>query len=141
MSRVGFEYALLRVVPRIERGEFVNVGVLVYAQSRRRQPRPSRPTSTRTGCARSTPGSTSPRSRRRSTRVVAVCAGGAAGGAAAALPEGQRFRWLVAPRSTVVQPGPVHTGMTDDLAAETQRLLARLVLTEPLTEPSAQLES
>ena len=60
--------------------------------------------------------------------VCAVCAGDPAGGPAALDPPGKRFRWLIAPRSTVVRPGPVHVGMTHDPAAEVQRLLARLVL-------------
>ena len=126
MTRVGFEYALLRVVPRIERGELVNVGVIVYAQSG-----PSLTVATHVDPARLLaldPALDVDAVRSALAAVEAVCAGGPEGGAAAALPEGQRFRWLVAPRSTVVQPGPVHTGMTGDLEAETQRLLARLVL-------------
>ena len=126
MSRIGFEYALLRVVPRIERGELVNVGVLVYAQSV-----PRLAVATHVDADRLLaldPQLDVDAVRSALEGVAAVCAGGPEGGAAAALPEGQRFRWLVAPRSTVVQPGPVHTGMTDDLEAETQRLLRRLVL-------------
>lgn len=131
IERVGFEYALLRVVPRVERGEAVNVGVIVYAQlvdhlrvathldaARLRALDPSIDVEGITAALEA---------------VVAVCAGGAAGGPAAALPVGQRFRWLTAPRSTVVQPGPVHTGITDDLDAETDRLLARLVV--PVAPP------
>ncbi|MGW4974043.1 DUF3037 domain-containing protein, partial [Streptomyces albidoflavus] len=48
--------------------------------------------------------------------------------AGVAQPAGRRFRWLIAPRSTVVQPGPVHTGLTDDPEAEADRLLHQLVL-------------
>jgi hypothetical protein len=59
--------------------------------------------------------------------VEGVCAGGAAAGQAAADDAGRRFRWLIAPRSTVVQPGPVHTGLTVDPAAEAERLLDLLV--------------
>src|SRR6478735_1508168 len=133
MSRVGFEWALLRVVPRIDRGEFVNVGVLVYAQALGDRPEPSLTVATHVDRDRLLAldaGLDVAAIEAALAAVVAVCSGGPEGGAAAALPEGQRFRWLVAPRSTVVQPGPVHTGMTDDLAAETQRLLTRLVLTD-----------
>jgi hypothetical protein len=55
------------------------------------------------------------------------CAGGEEAGQAARDDAGRRFRWLIAPRSTVVQPGPVHTGLTTDPAAETERLLDLLV--------------
>ena len=56
-----------------------------------------------------------------------MCAGDERGGAAAAQPLGTRFGFLKAPRSTVLQPGPVHGGMTTDPGAELQRLLDRLV--------------
>jgi hypothetical protein len=59
--------------------------------------------------------------------VEGVCAGGRAAGQAAGDDAGRRFRWLIAPRSTVVQPGPVHTGLTADPEAETERLLRLLV--------------
>jgi hypothetical protein len=57
-----------------------------------------------------------------------VCAADPAAGAAGREELGSRFRWLTAPRSTVVQPGPVHTGLTDDPEAETERLFRLLVL-------------
>ena len=59
--------------------------------------------------------------------IQAVCAGDASAGPAANGPRGERFRWLAAPRSTVVQPGPIHGGVTDDPAAELEHLLDRLV--------------
>jgi Protein of unknown function (DUF3037) len=57
-----------------------------------------------------------------------VCAGAPVAGSVGRLPLGERFGWLVAPRSTVVQPSPVHTGLTDDPEAELERLLRRMVL-------------
>ena len=59
--------------------------------------------------------------------VECVCAGGESAGQAAGDDPGRRFRWLTAPRSTVVQPGPVHTGLTADPAADADRLLRLLV--------------
>lgn len=59
--------------------------------------------------------------------VEGVCTGGESAGQAAGDDAGRRFRWLIAPRSTVVQPGPVHTGLTADPAAEVERLLDLLV--------------
>ena len=65
--------------------------------------------------------------RRALHAVDVLCRGGEPAGQAAQEPPGGRFRWLTAPRSTVVQPGPVHAGLTDDPAAELERLLNLLV--------------
>jgi hypothetical protein len=125
-ERIGFEYALLRVVPRVERGEAVNVGVIVYAQDGDHL---SVATHVDGDRLRALDATLDVRAVEEAlAAVTAVCEGGEGAGPAAALPVGQRFRWLVAPRSTVVQPGPVHTGRTDALGTEAQRLLARLVL-------------
>ncbi|MGW0519049.1 DUF3037 domain-containing protein [Crossiella sp. NPDC003009] len=123
--RYPFEYAVLRVVPRVERGEAINAGVLVYCHrldylgslvhldhDRLRALDPSADPEAITSVLRS---------------VAGVCADPAVGPAAGQR-LGQRFRWLTAPKSTVVQPGPVHTGLTTDPAAETERLLRLLVL-------------
>jgi hypothetical protein len=124
-DRHVFEYALLRVVPRIERGECVNAGVLVYC-------RPLSFVAARThlDVARLLaldPAADVPGVRAALRAVEGVCAGGDAAGQAAGDDAGRRFRWLIAPRSTVVQPGPVHTGLTADPAAEVERLLDLLV--------------
>ncbi|MFG3257705.1 DUF3037 domain-containing protein [Streptomyces albiaxialis] len=120
-----FEYALLRVVPHVERGELMNAGVIVYCRARsflaaRTHLDENRlfaldPTADVTGV------------RAALTAIEGVCTGGSRAGQAAGDEAGRRFRWLVAPRSTVVQPGPVHTGLTADPAAETERLLDLLV--------------
>jgi len=60
-------------------------------------------------------------------QVRAICAGEATGGPAAGTTIGERFRWLAAPRSTVVHPGPIHSGLTDDPAADLERLLDSFV--------------
>ncbi|MFE9685501.1 DUF3037 domain-containing protein [Streptomyces sp. NPDC006285] len=124
-GRVVYEYAVLRVVPRVERGEFVNAGVLVYCRAHsyvaaRVQLDESR--------LRALDPAADVAGVRAALRAVeGVCAGGAAAGQAAGDDAGRRFRWLIAPRSTVVQPGPVHTGLTTDPVAETARLLDLLV--------------
>jgi len=124
-DRHVYEYALLRVVPRIERGECVNAGVLVYCRAKSfvaaRTPLAE---ARRLGLAA---GADLPGVRSALRAVEGVCAGGAAAGQAAGDDAGRRFRWLIAPRSTVVQPGPVHTGLTADPAAEVERLLDLLV--------------
>ncbi|MFE0320542.1 DUF3037 domain-containing protein [Streptomyces albogriseolus] len=120
-----YEYALLHVVPRVERGERINAGVLVYC-------RPLSYVGARTHLDETRllaldPAADVPGVRAALRAVEGVCAGGDAAGLAAADDPGRRFRWLIAPRSTIVQPGPVHTGLTADPGAETERLLDLLV--------------
>ncbi|WP_083983252.1 DUF3037 domain-containing protein [Actinomadura hibisca] len=124
-ERKVFEYAALRLVPRLERGESMNIGVVVYC-------RPLEYLGCRVHLDE-------PRLRALDkgldldgiraalAGVSGVCAGGEAAGQAAAEPAGARFRWLMAPRSTIVQPGPVHSGLTTDPEAELERLLDLLV--------------
>ncbi|MEV1067607.1 DUF3037 domain-containing protein [Streptomyces sp. NPDC050263] len=124
-DRDVFEYALLRVVPRVERGECINAGVLVYCRGREY-------VGARTHLDEAKLLALDPEADVAGVRaalraVEGVCAGGAAAGQAVHDDAGRRFRWLIAPRSTVVQPGPVHTGLTTDPAAETERLLQLLV--------------
>ncbi|MEU6575767.1 DUF3037 domain-containing protein [Streptomyces sp. NPDC046805] len=120
-----FEYALLRVVPRVERGECINAGVVVYCRGQAY-------IGARTHLDEARLLALDPDADVAGVRaalgaVEGVCAGGPAAGQAAHDDAGRRFRWLIAPRSTVVQPGPVHTGLTTDPAAETERLLDLLV--------------
>ncbi|MFB7274255.1 MULTISPECIES: DUF3037 domain-containing protein [unclassified Streptomyces] len=120
-----YEYALLRVVPRVERGECFNAGVLVYCRARSY-------VAARTHLDEAKLTALDPRAdvvgvRAALRAVESVCRGGDLAGQAAGDDPGRRFRWLIAPRSTVVQPGPVHTGLTADPSAETERLLDLLV--------------
>ncbi|MBO8200530.1 DUF3037 domain-containing protein [Streptomyces smyrnaeus] len=120
-----FEYALLRVVPHIERGELINAGVLVYCRARSFL-------AARTHLDEDRLYALDPCADVQGVRaalhaVEGVCDGGPQAGQAAGDDVGRRFRWLVAPRSTVVQPGPVHTGLTADPEAESERLLDLLV--------------
>jgi hypothetical protein len=121
-----FAYAVLRVVPRVERGERLNVGVALFC--RRHDFLDLR---TRLDVARLAalapdldPGPVA--SRLEALRLV-VC-GDSAGGALAALEQSERFGWLVAPSSTIIQPSEVHTGMTADPRATLDRLFATLVI-------------
>ncbi|GAA3000325.1 DUF3037 domain-containing protein [Kitasatospora albolonga] len=121
-----YEYAVIRAVPRVERGEFVNIGVLLYC-------RHSSHLAARTHLDQGRLLALDPVAdvagvRRALYGFEAVCEGGAAAGPAAQDSPGQRFRWLTAPRSAVVQPGPVHTGLTADPEAELRRLFEQLVL-------------
>ncbi|MGY1710663.1 DUF3037 domain-containing protein [Geodermatophilus sp. SYSU D00758] len=126
MSRDTFEYAVLRVVPRVERGEAINAGVLVYC--RQRDYLGSR-VHLDVDRLRVLDPTADPEAIARALQAAAeVCSADPASGAAGRETLGSRFRWLTAPRSTVVQPGPVHTGLTDDPDGEADRLLRLLVL-------------
>ncbi|MFF3334948.1 DUF3037 domain-containing protein [Streptomyces sp. NPDC002888] len=124
-DRDVFEYALLRIVPRVERGECINAGVLVYCRAQAYVGARTHLDETRLLALDADVDVAGVRAALRA--VEGVCTGGAAAGQAAQDDAGRRFRWLIAPRSTVVQPGPVHTGLTTDPAAETERLLDLLV--------------
>ncbi|MCX4529038.1 MULTISPECIES: DUF3037 domain-containing protein [unclassified Streptomyces] len=124
-KRDVFEYALVRVVPRMERGECFNAGVIVYCRARSY-------VAARTHLDEAKLLALDPKADVAGVRaalraVEGLCAGGESAGQAAGDEPGRRFRWLVAPRSTVVQPGPVHTGLTADPEAEVERLLDLLV--------------
>ncbi|MFJ2113003.1 MULTISPECIES: DUF3037 domain-containing protein [unclassified Streptomyces] len=124
-GRDVYEYALLRVVPRVERGECFNAGVLVYCRARSYV---VARTLLDEGKLRALdPKADVPGVRAALRAVESVCRGGGEAGQAGGDDAGRRFRWLIAPRSTVVQPGPVHTGLTADPAVEAERLLDLLV--------------
>jgi hypothetical protein len=120
-----FEYAALRVVPRVERGEAMNVGVVVYCQAKDFLGCRTHLDEPRLLALDSTLDLDGVRSALRA--VDALCCGGEKAGQAGSEPPGSRFRWLTAPRSTIVQPGPVHAGLTTDPDAELDRLLGLLV--------------
>src|SRR5580704_10938904 len=120
-----FEYALIRVVPRIERGEAINAGVIVYSQAylylcARIQLEESRLLAV-------DPEVDLDAVRAALSAIAKACTEGPL----AERPLGERFRWLTAPRSTIVQPGPVHSGLTTDPEAELSRLFASLVEVTP----------
>ena len=123
-ARVPFEYAVLRVVPRVERGEAINAGVLVYCRDRDFL---GARVALEVERLRALDPSADVAAIRAALAAAADTCGTEGTGPAAAEEIGRRFRWLTAPRSTVVQPGPVHTGLTADPAAEPDRLLALLV--------------
>ncbi|MEV6473486.1 DUF3037 domain-containing protein [Streptomyces sp. NPDC051657] len=120
-----FEYALLRVVPRVERGECFNAGVLVYCRAHAFVA--ARTHLDEAKLKALDPGADVIGVRAALRAVEGVCGGGEGAGQAAGDDAGRRFRWLIAPRSTVVQPGAVHSGLTTDPAGEVERLLHLLV--------------
>lgn len=122
---VPFAYAILRVVPRAERGERLNVGVVVYCRQRDFLDLRGEVDEPRLGALSRRLDLAGVRDALEALRAV-VC-GEPAGGALAALPASERFGWLVAPASTIIQPSQVHTGLTGDPAATLQRLFDTLV--------------
>jgi hypothetical protein len=120
-----FQYALLRIVPRLERGEAINAGVVLFC--RRRSFLEARVRLDRDRLAALDPGADADAIERHLVSLAAIASGEERAGPIAALPQSERFSWLVAPSSTIVQPSAVHTGFCDDPAAMLERLFEELV--------------
>lgn len=120
-----FEYAVLRVVPLVEREEFLNVGVIVYCRSLGfLQTQFEVPKARLRAFA---PALDQEEITARLRAFERICQGRATGGTIGQLPIAERFRWLTATRSTIVQTSPVHPGLCADAAATLARLFAQLV--------------
>lgn len=121
-----YDYAVVRVVPRVERGEFVNAGVIVAcAPAHFLKAWVALDTARLRALA---PAADIDAIAAALAALSAVCAGGEAAGALGRLSLRERFDWLVAPRSAGIQTSPVHTGRCVDLEQAGQHLLARMVL-------------
>jgi Protein of unknown function (DUF3037) len=121
----AFQYALWRVVPDLERGEALNAGVVVFARRHDFLGARARLDEAR---LRALAADIDVQAvRRHLDALVRIAAGDPQAGPIAALAPSERFGWLTAASSTVVQPGPVHTGLCDDPQALLDRLFARLV--------------
>ena len=116
----SFDYAILRVVPRVERQEFINAGVVVHCREKKYLGARIRLDEARLKSL--WPDVDVELVKQHLDAVLRICAGDPAAGPVAQLSESERFHWLVAPRSTILQPSPVHTGVCD----ETDALLDRL---------------
>jgi Protein of unknown function (DUF3037) len=125
-ARIVFEYALLRVVPSIERGECMNVGVVLLCRQRRFLSARLHVDAARLRAL--SPDVDIESIQQQLDHIPVVCAGGAAAGPLGELPVQERFRWLTAPRSTILQCSAVHCGLTLDPARELERLHATLVV-------------
>ena len=120
-----FDYAVIRVVPRVERGEFINAGVIVSCPSKKYLKAGIE--LDRERLAALDPTLDPATVQRHLDAISAICEGGAAAGPIGSLPPRARFHWLVAPRSTIIQTSPVHTGLCGDGDEMLERLLARMV--------------
>ena len=121
----SYDYAVVRVVPRVERGEFVNAGVILACASAGFLEARIELDEARVRAL--DPGLDLQAVKSTLAAIPRICAGGAAAGAIGRLSLRERFDWLVAPRSTSIQTSAVHSGRCDDLQAELERLLERMV--------------
>jgi hypothetical protein len=125
-GRSDFQYTILRVVPRIERGERLNAGVVLYCPQRHFLGVRIELDAARLQALAPDldPATVQP----HLDAIAAVAAGDAAGGPLARLPASERFGWVAAISSTVIQPSEVHTGLTENPATTLEHLFASLVL-------------
>ena len=131
----SYDYAIIRVVPHVERGECLNVGVILYSPTRRfigallhfdqERLRALAPQLDFSAL------------QQQLEHLVQVCNGKKSGGPIGQLSQSERFNWLVSPRSTIIQTSPVHAGICNDPQEELQSLLKKLVLVEAYQDASA----
>jgi len=122
MTRLPFQYVVLRCVPRVDREEFLNVGVVLYSQPADFLACASHLEERRLLAI--APELDLAAVRSALDGIAAVCAGS---GPSALIGLGQRFGWIAAPKSTMIQPGPIHGGLAEDPEAELAHLLDKLV--------------
>jgi hypothetical protein len=121
----AYDYAIIRLVPRVERGEMINVGVILscpdveFLDARIEIDEPRILALDETLALDAV--------RAHLATIPLLCQGGGEAGPIGALPQRQRFHWLVSPRSTMIQPSPVHTGRTSDPRAALDHLLETMV--------------
>ncbi|HEU0003977.1 MAG TPA: DUF3037 domain-containing protein [Ktedonobacteraceae bacterium] len=127
-ARNSYDYALVRLVPHVERGECINVGVILFCRTQRflgalihlDKPRAL---------------ALAPRIdlefvSQHLNRIPLICAGGEQAGFIGRLSQSERFHWLVSPRSTIIQTSPVHSGLCSNPAATLEKLFKEMVLLE-----------
>jgi hypothetical protein len=124
-SRTEYEFAILRVVPHVHLGAFVNVGVVLHA--RRAGYLTLRAVQDSASLHARIPGVDADLLARYLGSCIAICAGNADAGPVALAPTSERFHWLTAPRSDILQSSPVHEGICDDAATELERLFGMYV--------------
>ena len=112
-------------MPRVEREEFLNVGVVLFCRTRHFLD--ARVALDTQRLAVLAPDLDLDALQEQLNHIPVICLGGDDAGPIGLLPQAERFRWLVAPRSTIVQPSPVHSGLCDDPQAELDRLIATMV--------------
>jgi len=126
-ERFVFDYAVVRVVPRVDRGEFLNVGVIVFCPTRGYLE--SRIELDQERLKALAPSIDLPVVESYLEAIPKVCAGGGEAGSIGSLPQRARFHWLVAPRSTIIQTSDVHSGVHEDPQVALGKLFEKLVKT------------
>jgi hypothetical protein len=124
-AQSSFDYAIVRVVPRVEREEFVNAGVILFCLER--DFLGARIELDRARVRALFPGADLAEIEEHLAAIPRICAGEEGSGPIGQLSLRERFHWLVAPRSTVIQVSPVHAGLCEDPAGALERLLDRMV--------------
>jgi hypothetical protein len=122
----SYDYAIVRVVPCVERGEYINAGVILFCRTRR-----FLDALIYLDVQRLTtlyPAVDLDMVKRHLDIIPLVCAGSAEAGAIGQLSQSERFHWLVSPRSTIIQTSPAHSGLSTDPAATLEHLLKTMVL-------------
>jgi hypothetical protein len=125
LDQFGYDYAVIRVVPKVDREEFINAGVIVScpdlsfleARIKLNEPR----------VLALDPGVDLDLVRTHLATIPTICRGGNEAGPIGQLPQRQRFQWLVAPRSTIIQTSPVHTGRCADPLVALEHLVKTMV--------------
>jgi hypothetical protein len=122
----SYNYAIIRIVPLVERGECINIGVILFCRTQRFLDMLIHFDQQRV----STFAPTLDLSlvQQQIEALVRVCRGGDGSGPIGQLSQAERFHWLVSPRSTIIQASPVHCGTCSDPASTLQKLLQKLVL-------------
>ena len=123
--RIAYDFAVLRAVPRVHLGAFANVGVVVHARTE--EFLALRAVTDPAALAALAPGIDTELLSRYLRSCSAICAGDASAGPVALAPPSERFHWLTAPRSDVLQSSPVHEGECDDLVRELDALFVMYV--------------
>ncbi len=124
-DQCSYDYAVVRIVPRVEREEFVNVGVIVSCPGR--EFLQARIELDELRLRALDPELDVESIRTHAASIPMICSGGAQAGPIGLLSQRERFHWLVAPRSTIIQVSPVHAGRCRDPAAVLDHLLATMV--------------
>jgi len=121
----SYDYAVIRVVPRVERQEFVNAGVIVWC--REQDMLEARIELDESRLRALDANADVAAVRRHLDSIIRICAGGDGAGELGKLSKRERFDWLVAPRSTIIQTSPVHGGRCDDVGRILNHPLATMV--------------